>query len=1054
MTSIGARGLRKSTVPLLLVLAGFAGDSMMAEAADSRVAAALSAASSATPVAAPVASAVAAQGRYVYRSYGADQGLSNVGVLRLVQDRDGFIWAGTEDGLYRYDGYRFDGFGLKEGLLSTSIDALFEDPSGVLWVGTHAGLSRRDGQRFTPIGVNKGVPEITITGIARSAEGLWVTTAQGPLVGDANDQFKALQDWPGGEATAIFGATKTPAVWVARWTGAAGMVVRRDGRWQRFDAPAGAPQERVDAIVEDANGDIWARTPTSLWRLRHDATHFELAPTPIALSSSRGYMAIGNRGDVYVSTDEALLHRVGERWEMIDRMSGLPGAPWPVMEDREGSLWIGSVGLHRLLGRGVFRAFTTAEGLPYDVVWSIYRDRAKRLWIGTSHGLAVWDGMRFDTIEGTEPNTIRSIVEARDGTLYMAGVPGNEILTYSPATHTLRRRTLIDNNPAKRIFRLLIARDGSLWASTDGAGLFRADTLAENLRFEPVDLPNGSPQEYMSDVREDAQGRIWVAGQHGLALLEHDRWRRFTSKDGLRRDYLAYVRPLSNGDLLLPYFDPLGVARARYSNGRLQILRHYDAKSTNSADKVFLVGEDSLQRIWIGGGKGIDLVTATGTRHFGAADGLIGEDTASMSFLADDDGDVWFGTTKGLIHFDQQAFAALPPPQPPVTALMRIRLGDKSYLPDARNIRVPSDNTFEVHFAGTSFIGEGTLQYRERLLGRELSFNVTDSRDARYSALPYGHYRFEVAARVGPRGQWGPTSAFEFDVAPAWWQTWWFRGLALIGVLLVLMLASRWRVAHLRRENLRLEDLVEARTHDLKLANVALEESNMIDPLTGLKNRRYLKAFMPEEVAWALRQRRASQRRASQLLALSARDWNIDLCLMMVDLDHFKAVNDQYGHTAGDLVLQQVGAVMLAACRSSDVVVRWGGEEFLIVGRNTNRYQASVLARQVCAAIRAHPFEIGHGIVLSMTCSMGFTAFPMCPSDPTRFSWEQAVKLADHCLYAAKKTGRDGWVGCLLKDDKAPNLAAANLHVVHDVPGFGPCLVVSSWPDAQQVRWE
>jgi diguanylate cyclase (GGDEF)-like protein len=1035
MTAAGAHSLRNRAGLLLLILAGIAGASAIVEP-------------SPVPAAQTPSTDAASQGRYVYRSYGAEQGLSNVGVLRVLQDRDGFIWAGTEDGLYRYDGYRFDAFGLKEGLLSTSVDALFEDAKGALWVGTHAGLSRRSGESFTPLGIGNGLPEITINGIAESSEGLWVTTAQGPFLGDSNLHFKPMQDWPGGEATAIVAAKKTPTVWIARWTGDAGMLARRDGRWQRFDAPAGAPQDRVDAIVEDAEGNIWARTPTSLWRLRPSATGFELVETPIPLSSSRGYLGTGKHGDLYVSTDAALLHRIGDSWQIIGRESGMPGAPWPILEDREGSLWIGSVGLHRLLGRGVFNAFTSAEGLPYDVVWSIFRDSAKRLWIGTSHGLAKWEGTRFSAIAGTGSNTIRSIVEAPDGTLYLAGVPGNEILSYTPSTGQLRRQSLIDNNPAKRIFRLLMARDGSLWASTDGAGLFRADIHAPTLRFEPVDLPNGSPQEYMSDVRQDAQGRIWVAGQNGLAMLENGHWRRFTTKDGLRRDYLAYVLPLSNGDLLLPYFDPLGVAHARYVNGKFSILRHYDSSSSHSADKVFLVGEDALHRIWIGGGKGVDLLTSSGSRHFGAAEGLIGEDTASMSFLAEGDGDVWFGTTKGLIHFDQAAFAALPQQKAPITTLMRISLAGKNYPSNAHDIRVPSDNTLEVHFAGVNFIGEGSLQYRERLLGRETVFNITDSRDARYSALPYGHYRFEVAARMGALGKWGPTAVFEFDVLPAWWQTWWFRGAVLLGAILLLTLVSRWRLAHLRRENLRLEYLVDARTHDLKLANVALEESNMIDPLTGLKNRRYLKAFMPEEVAWALR-----QRRASELLALSARDWNIDLCLMMVDLDHFKLVNDIYGHAAGDKVLQQVGAVMRNACRASDVVVRWGGEEFLIVGRNTNRHQASVLAGQICAAVRGHEFDIGDGITLRKTCSVGFTAFPVLTREPTRYGWEDAAALADQCLYAAKKTGRDGWVGCLVQDG-TPNIAVGVKPVIHDVPGFGLCVVMSSWPQDHPVQWE
>ncbi|MDQ1919242.1 ligand-binding sensor domain-containing diguanylate cyclase [Massilia pseudoviolaceinigra] len=979
--------------------------------------------------------------RFTYRSYGAEHGLNNVGVLRLVQDRQGFIWAGTEDGLYRYDGYRFDGFGLKEGLPSTVMTALLEDASGVLWAGTHGGLARYDGQRFMPVKASAGLPAVSITGLAHAKAELLVATAKGPYRGDIRSGFSPLAHWPGGEATAILQSKASSSLWIGRWDGDAHMLAWRDGRWHDIPVPAGKPDERVDALAEDGEGRIWARTPTSLWLLRADGSGFDLAATPIPLVSSRGYLATGKRGDLYVSTDHGLLHRTGGHWEITSGKNGLPGAPWPVLEDREGSLWIGSVGLHRLLGRGILHAYTTSEGLPYDVVWNIFRDRDQRLMVGTSHGLAVSDGAQFRTIKGTEDNMIRSIVQAADGSIFLAGVPGNEILRYTPSTGALMRQIISAGNPAKRTFRLLAGRDGAVWASTDGAGLWRADSGAAQLHFEQVVLPGGTSSEYISDVRDDAHGRVWVAAQNGPAVLENGKWRRFTAADGLRSSSVSYIVAMRNGDFLLPYFDPLGVARVRYENDKLHLLKHYDAASTQSADKVFLAGEDALGRIWLGGGQGIDLLTPQGSRHFGATEGLIGDDTAAMAFLAEKNGDAWFGTTKGLVRFDQKAFAALPVEQPLRTTLLRTRIGGVDYPAAASGVRVAPDNTFEVRFTGLSFVGEGKIQYRERLLGRETAFNITDSRDARYSGLAHGNYRFEVSARIGPNGAWGPASSFAFQVMPAWWQTWWLRAIAAIGTLLLLMLGYRWRVGHMRDENVRLENLVAARTEDLQQANAALRESSMVDPLTGLKNRRFLSVLMPEELARTMR-----QHRFRELAADTAVERNIDLCLLMVDLDHFKLVNDEHGHAAGDSVLRQIADVMRRTCRASDVVVRWGGEEFLIVARNTDRDHAHALANQVCQAVRSHRFDLGNGVVLQKSCSVGFTAFPLLPGAPERFDWEQALELADQCLYAAKNSGRDGWVGCL------PQLADSDERV-HMLPVFGPCIVLSSWNDGRQVKW-
>jgi diguanylate cyclase (GGDEF)-like protein len=984
------------------------------------------------------------KGRFSYRSYGAELGLANVAVLQLLQDRDGFLWTGTEDGLFRYDGYRFDGFGLKEGLPSTLINTLLEDKAGVLWVGTQGGLARFDGRRFTPVTPESGLPAQTISGLASGHNVLYVATALGPYAGNAQARFSALAGWPGGDATAILQATKSASLWVARWDGKSHMLAWRDGRWHAIAVPEGRPEERIDALAEDVDGRIWARTATSLWLLSTDGTRFETAATPIALDSSRGYLATGKRGDLYVPTDHGLLRRSGGQWEVTLPESGLPGAPLPVLEDREGSLWIGSVGVHRLLGGATFESYTTAQGLPFDTVWNILRDRDRRLLVGTSHGLAVAEGARFRTVPGTEGTMVRSIVQAGDGSIYLAGVPANDVMRYTPATGAVTHHIINANNPAKRIFRLLAARDGTLWASTDGAGLWYADSADPALRFTQAVVPGGGPTERMSDVREDALGRIWVAGQFGLALRDKGVWRRFTTRDGLRKDHLSYVFPTRSGDLLLPYFDPIGVARMRYVDGKLQALAHYDADTTRTPDKAFIAGEDALGRIWLGGGRGMDMVTPQEVRHFGTAEGLIGEDTAAMAFFAENDGDVWFGTTKGLVRFDQKAFAALPVQKTLATSLIRLSIGGVDYPAGAKDVRVAPGNTFEVRFAGISFIGEGKIQYRERLLGREENFNITDSRDARYSALPYGHYRFEVAARIGEHGAWGPDTSFSFEVMPAWYQTWWVRIGAALATLLLLAAGHRWRLGHMRRENVRLEGLVAARTEDLQDANKALQESSMLDPLTGLKNRRYLSAFMPEELARTMRLQRAREHAAR-----SASERNIDLCLLMVDLDHFKMVNDVYGHAAGDSVLRQVAEVMRGACRASDVVVRWGGEEFLIVARNIDRDQAHILADQICDAVRAHPFDVGHGVVLQKCCSVGYTAFPVIPGEPDRFGWEQALELADQCLYAAKKSGRDGWVGALVQES-APDTPGDQ---IHELPGFGRCVIFSAWAGGREIVW-
>jgi diguanylate cyclase (GGDEF)-like protein len=138
-----------------------------------------------------------------------------------------------------------------------------------------------------------------------------------------------------------------------------------------------------------------------------------------------------------------------------------------------------------------------------------------------------------------------------------------------------------------------------------------------------------------------------------------------------------------------------------------------------------------------------------------------------------------------------------------------------------------------------------------------------------------------------------------------------------------------------------------------------------------------------------------------------------DIVFFLLDIDHFKQVNDQYGHAAGDAVLVQMRQRLQEAFRQADYLVRWGGEEFLIVARATSRAQAPELAERVRAAVANTPFVLGDGTRLHKTCSVGFAAFPLATAWPTALEWPAVVDVADQALYAVKHNGRNGWLGAV-----------------------------------------
>ncbi|HEY8879251.1 MAG TPA: GGDEF domain-containing protein, partial [Roseateles sp.] len=152
-----------------------------------------------------------------------------------------------------------------------------------------------------------------------------------------------------------------------------------------------------------------------------------------------------------------------------------------------------------------------------------------------------------------------------------------------------------------------------------------------------------------------------------------------------------------------------------------------------------------------------------------------------------------------------------------------------------------------------------------------------------------------------------------------------------------------------------------------------------------------------------------------------------DLLLMLLDLDHFKRINDVHGHAAGDAVLVQLAERLRAVFRETDSLVRWGGEEVLALARETDRRDAAELAARVCAAVRDKPFEIGPGETVHVTVSIGFCAFPLDPRHPRLWDWRACLALADSALYAAKAQGRDGYVGAVRANGLSPREAPDGL---------------------------
>ena len=398
---------------------------------------------------------------------------------------------------------------------------------------------------------------------------------------------------------------------------------------------------------------------------------------------------------------------------------------------------------------------------------------------------------------------------------------------------------------------------------------------------------------------------------------------------------------------------------------------------------------------------------------------------AIASIYADPDGVLWLGGEDSIYRYDPRVPLDFRQPFAALVRAVSDRNGHRIF-GGAGGSRAPTldygKNALRFEIAAASY-GIQPSRFQVLLEGVDSEWSPWSTEAYRdYTNIHEGAYTFHVRA-MNEFGSVSQQGVYSLRILPPWYRTWWaYLAYALFGAL-AFFGVSRWRSMTLRKRNLLLAKLVAQRTRQLsdanqalQSANIALAERSVTDSLTGLKNRRYLLDHIDRDVAAV---RRVCEDSAGK------GDPPVSILFLMLDVDHFKEINDRFGHIAGDQVIEQLARIVKDACRGSDIPVRWGGEEFLIVARLSDRGGAAAFAERIRSMVAAHSFDLAQGEMLQRTCSLGFAMYPLCPSAPDRFSWQDVVNLADQALYAAKRGGRNTWVG-VRATQKVPPAAETN----------------------------
>jgi len=949
--------------------------------------------------------------------YSEAQGLSERNINALTQDRDGFLYVGTANGLFRFDGSNFSPIPFSGGVAAPCILSLAPHPQGGVWAGTLDGLAWVRGMAVQWATFKGTDSKLEIHNLALDITGTcWVPNRRGMFVEKRPLQFEldpASTPWH-------------PKISVATARLGGDIVVldgdlvlhRRDfrGAWTHQSCPE-FKGKRPKCLTLDRRGRVWCLLGQQIWRSDKPGAPFcERRGWLKGVVSDEADFFPDAAGGLWIPTNSGLLQIEDAPTRWIAREKGLPDAEFTeVFLDASGNFWYGGQGLFRRIDRGWFRVHSPLKAMPGLIIQKVHQgQRSGRLFAGTPKGLFVLEGEDLKLVPGTSGLRIYSLHEDRQGDLWISTAP--EGFWCLPRGHAVVQ--LVRGPKGITNGKFAEGPDGSVYIHDGTQPAYRIHGAAAAVNFEPLEtpLPPGRKSPTSEGLAFDSQARMWVGSYYGLHVKDGSNWRSFTTRDGLLHDSIAQLCPGPAGTLWVRYEQPIGVSRVTFADGHFQVLEHLGSPSPLPTGNILDMAANAQGDLWLLTNLGALRWSNGAAELFNQADGLPPNSFKGGGLFISQRGYLWMGIGQDLIA----CHPGQPPTriEPPVARVTAFGTARRTWMlpTDPTWGSIPArDATLTFHFASSSPDNLGNERFQIFLEGLEDTWRDSVPTSAHYAHLKGGTYTFHVrAARRG--GPWGPSSTLQVRVLPPWYRTWWATLAAGVGVLLVFRAWVLLRLRRLLKQRHHLEGLVTSRTLDLNHAMEALREQSMRDPLTGLHNRRFIQMVIHQDLKKAMQHYRhsATNGRRGDLQ-------NPDVLFFLVDLDHFKYVNDLHGHAAGDLILQQSAAVLQQAMRDTDSVVRWGGEEFLLVARDSDRLEGAHIAERVRSYVADHPFDIGGGQIIKITCSVGFSPFPCNPDDHLdEASWEQVLDLADKCLYFAKHSGRNGWVGIARVDHPPP----------------------------------